>query len=382
MLDPFDLRERALKLVPQARINTVLLEPKPGEVYALDLQPRINSATVEPYQLGFDTLKLNPYTGVEVESSRNATPPEQKGYFPLTRKNFLGFVLALHYQLALDETGGLVFGIVALVWTMDCFVGFYLTLPKGKSKHPATAGQQASVAKPPSFWQRWKPAWLIKWPASAMRVNFDFHRAFGLWTWIILFIFAWSSVMFNLPQVYNPVMGLLFNHPPEQSPLPELPVPRPDPAIDFHAAHAIGKRLMAEQAKLHGFTVKREGTLAYDETTGLFVYSVKSDRDLCEDDGSSILCYEYGTSLTFDASTGKLQRREPLSTGEYSETSVSSWFWYLHRAAIWGLPYRLFVCFMGLVITMLSVTGVYIWYKKHSAARLKRKMSKYQGIVT
>jgi uncharacterized iron-regulated membrane protein len=40
-------------------------------------------------------------------------------------------------------------------------------------------------------------------------------------------------------------------------------------------------------------------------------------------------------------------------------------------AKIWGLPYKIFVCFMGLVITMLSVTGVYIWGKKHRVAKAK-----------
>jgi uncharacterized iron-regulated membrane protein len=33
-------------------------------------------------------------------------------------------------------------------------------------------------------------------------------------------------------------------------------------------------------------------------------------------------------------------------------------------ANVFGLPYRLFVCFLGLVIVMLSVTGVVIWSKK------------------
>jgi uncharacterized iron-regulated membrane protein len=36
-------------------------------------------------------------------------------------------------------------------------------------------------------------------------------------------------------------------------------------------------------------------------------------------------------------------------------------------ADVFGLPYRIFVCVLGLIITMLSVTGVYIWWKKHKA---------------
>lgn len=42
-----------------------------------------------------------------------------------------------------------------------------------------------------------KRAWIIK-PGNAQRVNFDLHRAGGLWLWLALVLFAWSSVYMNL----------------------------------------------------------------------------------------------------------------------------------------------------------------------------------------
>ena len=58
-----------------------------------------------------------------------------------------------------------------------------------------------------SFWQRWSPAWRIKWSASTYRINFDLHRAGGLWLWLALLVFAWSSVYMNLGDtVYKTVM--------------------------------------------------------------------------------------------------------------------------------------------------------------------------------
>lgn len=44
-------------------------------------------------------------------------------------ENLMPFVYKLHFALALDEVGGWILGITALVWTPDCFVGFYLALP-------------------------------------------------------------------------------------------------------------------------------------------------------------------------------------------------------------------------------------------------------------
>ncbi len=38
------------------------------------------------------------------------------------------FIWQLHLSLALGEWGAWVLGI-ALVWTLDCLIGFYLTLP-------------------------------------------------------------------------------------------------------------------------------------------------------------------------------------------------------------------------------------------------------------
>lgn len=380
LLDPFVLCDIALKRIPHAQINVILLQPQPGEAYDVFLEPRIDTATRQPYQLAFNAIKLNPYTGVEIE--RIPVAPAQEIYFPLTRKNILRFVYALHYQLALGETGGLVFGIVAMIWTVDSFVGFYLTLPKRRPK-PYSANVNVSARhsgnscrnddfleqtafKQNSFFQRWKPAWLVKWSASVLRINFDLHRAGGLWVWPMLIVFSWSSVMLNLPQVYKPVMELFFVYPSERGAFPDLPKPQTDPPIDFRSAYAIGQRLIAEQARLKGFTIRRNqpySAYLYDGTKGVFIFSVASDLDINNQRAE--------TTLTFDANTGKLLGILPLPSGEYSGVTVGSWLLALHFAWIWGLPYKIFVCLMGLVIAMLSVTGVYIWWRKHRAAKTK-----------
>ncbi|NOU23771.1 MAG: PepSY domain-containing protein [Methyloglobulus sp.] len=390
LLEPFDLCERALKQVPQARINLMFLRPQPGEAYEVFLEPRIDPATGQPYPLTFSGIKLNPYTGVEIE--RIPVAPAQEIYFPLTRKNILRFVYALHYQLAIGETGGLVFGIVALVWTVDSLVGFYLTLPKRRRKPYSTnvnvsarhSGNpcrnddflKQTAFKQNSFFQRWKPAWLVKWSASVLRINFDLHRAGGLWVWPMLIVFAWSSVMLNLPQIYNPVMVYFFEYPSEKEPFSDLPKPQPDPPIDFRGAYAIGQRLMAEQARLKGFTVSYKqpySMMSYDGAKGVFNYFVSSNLDISSKRPE--------TALTFDANTGKFIGIWPLPSGEYSGVTVGSWFLALHFAWIWGLPYKIFVCFMGLVVAMLSVTGVYIWWKKRRAAQTKLNKSTSAKII-
>ena len=65
--------------------------------------------------------------------------------------------------------------------------------------------------------------------------------------------------------------------------------------------------------------------------------------------------------------------------------TVSNWLRALHFANVHGwLAYRILVCILGLVITLLSVTGIYIWWKKHRARAVsvqRRKTATLAGLA-
>jgi hypothetical protein len=75
----------------------------------------------------------------------------------------------LHYSLHIPEMWGIdhwglwLLGGIAIIWTIDCFVGFYLTLP-ARRREAATAER--------SWWQRWGPAWRVRWSGGSTRLNF------------------------------------------------------------------------------------------------------------------------------------------------------------------------------------------------------------------
>jgi len=234
-------------------------------------------------------------------------------------------------------------GIVALIWTIDCFIGFYLTLP-------------ASVGR---FWQRWKLAWQVKWRASAFRVNFDLHRASGLWFWPALLVLAWSSVMFNLPAIYHRLTDAILDYrPPPDDGMSMSPTGEDlPPRIDFRTALSAAQRLMAVQAASHGFSVERPVVFQYEYDHHAYFYNVKSSRDVWDSDHNS------ETTLTFNADTGAL-RSLNLPTGEHTGNTVFTWLVGLHQAWVFGLPYSIFLCVLGLAIATLSSTGVYIWWTK------------------
>jgi uncharacterized iron-regulated membrane protein len=173
-LDIGALVDRAEALVPHGQVDGITVSPDQIDV---QFSPRENPVTGQPYELGFDALYLNPWTGQKLG---RLMPGNVSPYV-------MPFILHLHYMFDLGTPGERVLGIVALLWTLDCFVGFYLTLPVAIE----------------NFFRRWKPAWLIRRSAGAFRLNFDLHRASGLWFWPVLFIFAWSSMMYNFNPVYD-----------------------------------------------------------------------------------------------------------------------------------------------------------------------------------
>ncbi|MGO9634542.1 MAG: PepSY-associated TM helix domain-containing protein [Steroidobacteraceae bacterium] len=333
------LAERAEALAPQARVGYYSIEDRQ---VVLHVRPRVNPATGEPYDIGFDRLYLDPWTGRELGRRRD-------GDLSQGTINLIPFIYRLHMNLAGGTLGEFVLGIVALAWTIDCFVGFYLTLP-------VAFGRLLS---------RWRPAWLIKRPTSAIRLNYDLHRASGLWLWPLLFVLAWSSVMFNLREsVYEPVTRALFAYRSGMDSLGStLAVRRanPKPKLDWVAAQGRGERLMTQEAARRGFRIYRPYGMAYIDELGVYTYGIISNLD--------VQAHSWTTSLWLDGDTGNLVQLD-LPSGETAGNTIENWLRALHFADLNdNFLYRALVSIMGLVIAMLSATGFYIWLRKRRARR-------------
>ena len=348
LLDGFALREKAAALYPSARLDTVPLDIEPGRAARFLIVPNMDKVMETEFE-----IFLDPYRGEKLGERRIWSDPS------LARKDIISFLYRLHFALALPwstgELGATILGITALVWTIDCFIGFYLTLPlRWRANGDASPGTK-------SWWSRWKPAWLIKFNAGAYRINFDIHRALGLWTWAMLFILAWSSVGFNFNQVYTPAMRALFEFSDPAAGLPTRAEPLDHPRLGWREAYAVGHALLEEQARQHGFVIGKEKYLIFNRDRGVYFITAQGSQE-----GKK----SYRTTVIFDADTGAmLQFSWPGSPSEKTGDVVTLWLYWLHMAAVFGLPMQIFVCIMGLVITALSVTGVYIWWKKRRARK-------------
>jgi len=272
------------------------------------------------------------------------------------RVNVMPFVYRLHYSLALDTTGGALMGIVALLWTFDCFVGMYLTFPARRRRRDDEDASRVQAAR--SWLGRWRHSWLVR-TGKLFSTIFTWHRASGLWAWALLFVLAWSAVGFNLKDVYEPVMGTFLEYSQVRRTLPKLDAPRPEPKLGWNEALAKGEAHMQAQAKARDVEVFEAYSLGYSAKNGLYSFRARTSRDVSDHEGRTMVWLDGDTGdfVAFDA-----------PTGEHSGDTVNAWLFGMHMASVapLGFAYRIIICIMGLVIAVLSASGVYIWWTKRS----------------
>lgn len=331
-LDALLLRGTVAARFPQADVAYAPLSAPAGHSMVFYLRPAAD------VQLASDEVFVDPYTGAVLGQRR-------WGDIAQGAINLLPFIERLHYALALGDTGLFVFGLVAIAWTIDCFIGAALTFP-------ARLKKRGPGSKP--WLRRWRPSWLLRRHAGSYKLVFDLHRAGGLWLWAMLLVFAWSGVAFNLYGVYAAVMQPLFAHQGAEEAVARH-TPSPGPHLDWPAARAQGRLLMAQLAHRNAFTILEENALAYERAPGVYSYSVRSSRDVRASKGL--------TTVFFNAASGR-QLAAWLPTGAASGDTIRSWISALHMASMWGWPFKLFICAMGMMVAGLSVTGVLIWRRK------------------
>ncbi len=375
VLRPNALVDGVQTAYPGARVSFLALHRADGESVHVRLSGRefIRAAAIDANKFAptikpdIDEVYLDPYDG-RVLGGRKTDA------LRVDRIHLMPFLYRLHHSLHLPERWGVwLMGLVALAWMFDCLVGFYLTLPSlrvgwvnGFIVNPTylspkklgyqTAGNP-TYATGKSWWQRWKPAWLIKHGVGASRLNFDLHRAGGLWLWGMLFMLAMSGVYFNLAQeVFRPVVSLFGTLSPNPvQTLPKHSGVQPAPQLSFEAAIERARTLLPEQAR-----GMQPDFVGYMPAQG--VYRV-GFREPTHSEAAFTLDFE---QIFLDADTGQLRGRRGYDSGTSADKFLA-WQFPLHSGQILGLPGRIVVCITGLATAMLSITGVLIWNRKRKS---------------
>jgi uncharacterized iron-regulated membrane protein len=327
-LSPTQLAERIERQDVRFRVSYMPIVLAPGKSVNVSVRSNTDPATGKPYKLEFNQLFADPVTGSVLGTRRTGT-------MQFDRVHFIPFIVKLHYSLFLPGSWGLwLFGAVALVWTMDCFIGLFLTLPRGRP-----------------FLEKWQPAWEIK----RKRFNFDLHRAGSLWTWLVLLILAVSSVSLNLyGQVFKPVVSWFSPMTPTPFDTRPARTEAPSPAFDFDHALMLA-RVAGEERGID----EPVGAIGHRPERGFYFVSYRNTDGKTESGLSNARLYidDQTGAVIGERGTGKDTAGDFFAQIQYP----------LHSGRIAGVMGRAFIFAMGLLISALSLTGIIIWLRKRRA---------------
>ena len=382
------LHDKVISTYPEYNFSSMptSLEADKSVVFSVD-RVRDQSAKNQP-KAPFQEVYINPYNG-DILGTRDKDE--------WAWRNTMWKVFWLHRDLLLGDIGKSLLGVIALVWTINCFIGFYLTFPRAVNNKKIQ--QKAAPKKRASFIKRWLPAWKIRRKTNTFKLNYDLHHAFGLWLWLMLFTIAWSSVGFNLKSVYQPVMQAVVGFEGRQGKEREKgrankadkSIAQVLPAIapvsnETGSAALVNKAkvnkdnniaYLTEQASIaaqnNGVTLKQSLGIRWvtEEGQGQWQMRFKTDKDIGTHGGAS--------SITVDAETGSVER---INFGYQSSfgNKIDQWLSTLHMGHIGNgishLLYQVFLALIGLAVAVLSATGVYLWYKgRQQRLKVLQKLS-------
>lgn len=131
--------------------------------------------------------------------------------------------------------------------------------------------------------------------------------------------------------------------------------------LDVHratGAHEKARKALQALAREQGFEVLWEDSLWYRTAQGVYLYRTRTSVGVRNEGG--------GSDLWIDGDSGvvlKVQQEGRAASGD----TLSTWLRFLHTGQVFGIGYRIAVGIVGMIVAVLSVTGLVIWFVKRRA---------------
>ncbi len=318
---PAALADAVARAHPGWRITQTPLAIEAGRSLALRVAPAWGGKP-----LGYDEVFIEPLDG-HVIGARQVTP----GW---GRRGLVEAIYQFHFTLLAGAFGRWLMGVVAILWVLSNLVGLYLTFPR---KRP--------------FWKNWGRMWLVHRHTRLARFCLELHRAGGLWLFIGFLILSITSVEMNFyDELFVPFTNAMWTR--EPTPFDKAPASRGvAPVLTFSQASRLAEILAAQD---HPGWVP--AFASYGQQTGLYGVSfIRPDTDTYSALGP--------VAYYLDSRSGKLiYRDDPYNDG--SRGTFMRSLYPLHAGRILGWPSRIFVLVLGISVTVLAITGLYVWWRR------------------
>ena len=283
--------------------------------------PHIVRFPTPPDATGPIEVSVNPGTG-------EALKVRSWGDYPVT------WIYYLHLAFLAGPVGEIIVGIMGICLLFFCLTGVVIWWPK------LSQGQR-----------QWRRAFTIRTRAGAFRLNYDLHKTTGIYLLPVFIMLAVTGIEIVWHDPFERAVAAVL--PVQEDP---NPVSQPGPEqITIDEAAAIGQSVFPESriARLY---------LPASELAPWRVTFMHPGEWWNEYGASTVYIDQYqGTVLeVWDA------RELPAGS------TLLTWMFPLHNGDALGLPGRILVFLSGLFMTVLFVTGIYMWLKKRQPAKVRR----------
>jgi uncharacterized iron-regulated membrane protein len=244
----------------------------------------------------------------------------------LATEYFTDWIVELHAALLLDHTG---LAIVAAYSLILMFLGI-----SGLILHRA-------------FWNN-----LFKLRTKSRRILYysDLHKLVGAWGSPILLVLGFTGGYWNIAHLVH-----------ELDHVDEAPFVITDrmysPALSFDDL------MQDTQSRIEGF-----------EVTYIRFPNEPDDQIIFYGDvpDSSFLASQYASNITYDHETGDYQSKSDIRSAGALHHIIDS-FRQLHFGTFGGLVSRIIWFVVGITPVILTITGLYLWFKRRKARQTKKQ---------
>ncbi len=241
------------------------------------------------------------------------------------------FLIRLHVDLLAGEVGGWATGLTAVALILLCLTGLYLWWPRG----------------------RW--AWhyfTVKFTGGRPRLNYDLHRASGLYTSALLFVIAVTGATMAFYSFVTPAVYWLTGSSPKKPGPTRVLATGPKTPLTADEVVSIAKSHVPDTVLYRLYPPK-----ANDAPYRVFLLPARDRLTRFEE-----------TRLVIDPYTGAVLHEDGPRTMSAGDRTMR-WLLPLHFGTVGGTPMRVAYVFASLSPVLLAVTGFLIWRKRAPARR-------------
>lgn len=358
--DPLALAAAVEASDPRVEVSYMTLALEEGHAASFLVRPKKDPATGRAHVLDYNNVFVDPVTA-KITGHRDSKS------IALSKRNLMSWLRHLHESLHMpafwgsDRWGFWLMGGIALMWLIDSFVALYLTLPRRlAARREASASAPVAAAPKRSWLKRWQPSWMVRWRSGGYKLNFDLHRAGGLWVWAIIIVISFTSFSLNLyREVFYPVMSQISKTTPGPY---ETIKPAPfgsfiEPKISFASAIAIARA----EGQRQGFEFA-PGGIWYGGDFPFYNISFFDPADEMGTGGMGM------SNIYVSADNGEVLGMYRPWHGSAADVFVQLQL-PLHSGRILGMTGRIMMSIMGVFVVMLAITGIVIWERKRRARK-------------